>query len=91
MIQAARDKSKPADRDFYVWEENWPTVSLFLDLSTQWVVQLGMAGLVYVGLNYVAVKSTLELELIPQAQWPDLFHGLKVMERAALPLLNQRD
>jgi len=91
VIQAARDKSKPVDLDFHVWEENWPAVSLFLGLSTQWVVQLGMAGLVYLGLNYVAVKSTVELELIPQEQWPDLFHGLRVMERAALPLLNKRD
>ncbi|KQV78471.1 hypothetical protein ASD15_21910 [Massilia sp. Root351] len=90
VIDAAREKLQPVDLDCHVWEENWATVLLFLDVSTQWNVSAGMEGRIYWGLDYQKVESTMRMLGIAQELQPDLFRGLRVMEQAALPLLNER-
>ena len=91
VIDAALAKRVPVLIDFLVWEENWRAVSLFLALETQWRMHLGMAGVYYQGLDYEAVEATLRLERIPRREWPAVFDDLRTMERAALPLLNEKD
>lgn len=68
-----------------IWPENVETVSLFLRLSTQWVVG-GMGGVV--GLNYSSVKALLDILGIEERV--ELFDGLQVMERAALAVFSKR-
>lgn len=91
VIEAARRKLKPPDSHFHVWEENWPVVVLFSELATQWRVQVGMSSVVYFGLDYPSVESVMNVQRIPRAARAELLHGLRVMENAALPLLNKND
>nr|WP_246520199.1 DUF1799 domain-containing protein [Ancylobacter lacus] len=69
--------------DFEVWPENWQTVRLFLACETQWRASAAMSGMVWVGLDYVAVdvvarRRGLEADLA----------DLQVMEVEALSILN---
>lgn len=72
-----------------VWPDNWDTVRVFCALGTQWRVAAGMAGLVWLGLDYAAITPVLRLMDIPRRDWQDLFEGLRVMERAAAEVRNQ--
>lgn len=58
----------------------------FLSVSTQWRVA-GMGGVM--GLDYTACRNSLELDAITIT--PDLWAGVKVMERAAIPVINDKD
>lgn len=71
------------DGKFGVWEENAEIVDVFLRLETQW--RIGPMGNV-LGLNYPSVESLLRLMRVRQKT--EVFNGLQIMERAALPLLN---
>ncbi|MFZ9654547.1 MAG: DUF1799 domain-containing protein [Limnohabitans sp.] len=79
--------SAPKD-DFEVWEENWPTVEMFLRIQTQWRVAGGM-GAAYVGLDYQAVAWMFSLYNVEQPR--QMLEDLQVMEAAALTALNRRD
>lgn len=64
---------------------NWPAFTAFLACSTQWRVAGTMAGLAWVGLDYAACRLVLDDMQSP----PGVFADLQVMERAALPILNE--
>lgn len=73
-----------------VWEDNWDTLMVWLSLQTQWRKEIpAMSGqMIWHGLNYPAVEATLRMMgLWKQAR--EIFDGLRVMEAAALPILNQ--
>jgi hypothetical protein len=57
---------------------------LFRDLLTQWTV----APVGIVGLRYEAVQVVMDLHAVPPSQRLFAFHGLRVMEAAALAILN---
>nr|WP_267874973.1 DUF1799 domain-containing protein [Massilia eburnea] len=78
------------DVDFLVFEDNWQAVCTFCALATQWKLVAGAADLLYVGLDYGAIEMVFRLEQVPAADWRALFHDLRLMEREALPLLNER-
>lgn len=82
MVEEVREKTKP--RVFEVWEENWPTVDLFLMMQTQWVVA-GMGDIV--GLSYPAAEALIRIYRIKDR--PGVMDGLRVMERAALELIRR--
>lgn len=63
-----------------IWEDNWLAVMAFVNLGTQW--RMGSAG--PIGLDYSAIEPTLRLIGTPQREWPEIFHCLRVLERAAL-------
>lgn len=77
--------------DYAVWLENWPTVYVFMSMSTQWrVIASGMGGIHYQGLEYEALPATMSLMGIRRKDWPEIFAGLRPMEAAALKILNDR-
>lgn len=78
-----------AEPDLLIWPENWEAVGLFCALATQWRLAGGM-GISYQGLDYVAILATLQLQRVPPRDWPDLFWRIRVMEAAAVPILNER-
>lgn len=43
------------------------------------------------GIDYSAIEPVLRLRQIDAARWPALFDDLRVMERAALKVINKRD
>lgn len=56
----------------------------FLAVETQWRVAAGMAGLIWLGLDYSAVDVAMRRQALPDA----VFADLQTMEAAALPVLN---
>lgn len=54
-------------------------------MQTQW--RAGAQGVV--GLDYSAIEPVLRLQQIDTARWPALFDDLRVMERAALKVINK--
>lgn len=80
-----RFEQKKAPELFDVWPENWPTVKLFLTVQTQW--RYGPMGGVF-GLDYTAIDVVFRYRKIEVT--PAQFAGLQVMERAVLPILNEK-
>ncbi|WP_429813539.1 DUF1799 domain-containing protein [Ensifer sp. B1-9] len=72
---------------FEVMPANWPAFVALLACSTQWRVVGTMAGLIWIGLDYAACRLVLDDLQSP----PGVFADLHVMEKAALPILNERD
>ncbi|MDU9398027.1 DUF1799 domain-containing protein [Pseudomonas sp. zfem003] len=76
----------PAE-EILIWPDVWPALTAFNCLSTQW--RMGYAG--PTGLDYSALEPTFRLNDIPPADWPKLFADIRVMERAALDTMHQKD
>jgi hypothetical protein len=68
-----------------IMSSNWESFCAWLDCQTQWRVLLGMAGLVWLGLDYDACKAVLD----DRAASSRVFADLRYMERIALPILNE--
>lgn len=66
-----------------VWPDNWESVSLFVDLTTQW--RIGMSG--PTGLDYSALRALLGIRRVPRSRWSDLFDDLRVLEQEALEVM----
>lgn len=75
-----------------VWRDNWASVMFFLACETQWRVTGTMAGLFWVGIDYVAAdvilrhRSREERQKKPAA---DLLADLALMEGASRKILNE--
>lgn len=65
---------------------NWHSVSVFLNLETQWRVLAGPIGLTWIGLDYRAAAAAFKGR--SRRTWVKLLADLKIMETAALPILN---
>lgn len=71
-----------------VAECNWDSVMAFLACDTQWRVSgVGMAGLVWIGLDYTACDIVFRRGGFADRLWDDV----RIMEEAALPILNSGD
>ena len=68
-----------------MWEENWPSVEMFLRVQTQW--RTSMSGVI--GLDYLAVKWMLRLYGVEDQR--SMLEDLQVMEGAALTLINKKE
>jgi hypothetical protein len=70
--------------DFEVWDDNWDVVMMFLRLQTQW--NTTMAG--FMGIKYEVLQWLCGLYSVedPRA----MLEGIRIMEAAALQLLNNR-
>lgn len=66
---------------------NHGSVRAWLECQTQWRRTGLMTGILYDGLDYPSVRLVLDDLGAP----PGVFADLRVMERAALPILNDRD
>lgn len=72
-----------SDSTLWVYPQNWPTLTLFLALTTQWrVSESGATGLDYAAIP-VAAKA-LRIKLTESR-----FHGLRTMEGEALRLMSK--
>jgi hypothetical protein len=60
---------------------------VFVSLDTQW--RSGVAG--PTGLDYGVLPDVLRLSAIPEADWPDIFAAIRVMEDAALHVMHKKD
>jgi len=87
VIEDARRKAQPEEEIFWVYEENWQSVLFFFALQTQWRIG-GMGG--YIGLDYAGVESDIRLSEIPRRKRKALWADIKIMELAAIPILNKK-
>lgn len=62
-----------------VWSENWPAVSLFREMQTQW--RMGPSG--PVGLDYSALPGRMGINAGNRSE-RQVFNALQVMESEAL-------
>ena len=85
--QWAGDDREP--EEFAVWPDNWETSQLFLAMDTQWRVVQGGSGARIMGIDYAAAWAVIN-GLVARKGRPEVFAGLVMMERAALPLLNTK-
>ena len=90
VIEAARQRAshQPQAHICWVLPVNWPAVQLLLALETQWD-RAGLAG-VRVGLKYDRIEPVLRARPDIDQPWPDLFHRLQILERAALAAMSER-
>lgn len=91
MEDEADEFAKRPVPTYEVWPENIEVVNLFCSVASQWDFVLEMGTVLHRGLNYSKVKSALELMGIKRKRWPALFHGLQVMEQAALTVYRERE
>ena len=73
-----------------LFPENIPIWRLWTDLGSQWRIGVGMGGLVWFGLDYSVMDFTMRMHRIPPDEQPDVFDLIRLMEREAAPLLNDR-
>lgn len=84
----AASGKKESERDFYVFEENWPALEIFLDMQTQWRVIATMGGAVYQGLDYSALISVVGLKCGDNAK--QIFDDVRAIEKGALSNLGKK-
>jgi hypothetical protein len=89
VIDAVRQRLETHDRHFEVYEENWPSLELFLEVQSQWRLVAGMSGASYLGLDYQGVEAFMRLKPVPRKDRAGLFQDLLIMEREALRVLNK--
>ena len=81
-------KSPEKKDEFEVWDCNWETVIMFLQMQTQWTVS--MAG--YVGLKYeVLLVAGGLFDLYNIEDRLDVLEGLQTMEVAALKEFSKKE
>lgn len=71
-----------------LWVENIQTVDVFLAMTSQ--LNVGGMGAI-IGFNYASLPAVLDLLQVSAEERRDVFHGLRVMERAAVKMINTRD
>ena len=72
---------------FGVWAINWQAVTGFLTLETQWRVAGTPAGLCWLGIDHTAAAAVLRGR--SRRRFRALLADLRIMEAAALPILNE--
>ena len=79
---AAALEAATANQVVEVWPENWPAVSVFLRVSTQW--RIGMNG--PSGLDYNVLPLFLDMTAEDSA---DTLDDIATLERAALEAMHE--
>ncbi|MFA7238693.1 MAG: DUF1799 domain-containing protein [Sulfuricellaceae bacterium] len=69
-----------------VW--TWRT---WLQIGTQWVIVSGWGGVYYTGLRHESIPEAMLAAGVPREWRQRVRQGLRVMERAALEVLNSND
>lgn len=84
LIEGQRQRSAE------ILPENWHAVRVFLSMASQWRVVARFDGLLYLGLDHAALQPSLEEHCRIRHRQPlrRLMPQLRILERAARPLLN---
>lgn len=78
------------DEDFEIWPENADAARAFaFAAATQWRVAVGMASLVYLGLEYSAVEICFRMQPPEHTTLAEAWWGVQVMEIEAVRLRNE--
>lgn len=81
------DGGEESGEVFAVWPENTETLNVFLALNRCW--RIGELNGRYLGLDRPSIESTMRMMQIPRKRHAEIFGDLRVMEHAALEVLNR--
>lgn len=70
-----------------VLECNWPAVQVYL--ASQWTLLLGFGASHYHGIATTELMAAMQVVGIPRRAWQDTLNRVRIMVRAARPLLNK--
>lgn len=86
--QVPPEETETADGEvFEVWKENWESLRAFRALETQWRAIAGLAGIIWLGIDFNAADVVLR-----RFNSPDhVFEDLIAMEDAALAVFAEVD
>jgi hypothetical protein len=84
----AQFEEKENDGLFTVWPENEEALQVFIALGRCWRFD-GLSGQ-HLGIERPAIESTLKLMKIKRKKHPMIFEQIRLMEDAALPVLNRK-
>ena len=89
LVDHAGDSAN--DDTLEIMAENWPTLDVFLSLSTQWRREFPAMSdrELWHGIPHSEIEPTIRLMGYAKSA-RRIFEGLKIMEAEALPLLNSR-
>lgn len=87
MLDEIRKKHE-TESVFEVLPENRKAVDIFLRMSSQWNVVASMGGAVYLGLNYQSLEFLFTLYKVKNRR--RMFEDIRIMEKAALALMNKK-
>jgi len=88
QAEVASGSARGAPALFDVLRDNWPTVEMFLACQTQWEIH-GFSGH-YLGLRYEGLESAVNLMEVKHDDRRALFEQLRLMELAALEIINTK-
>lgn len=74
------------DVEVGVWPDCWASFECFAAMRTQW--RTGVSGAT--GLDYVALEPVMRLQGIPKAERNSTFEDVRVMEMAALDVMQAK-
>ena len=82
-VLGIKREKKEVENNFYVLENNWQAVELFLRCQTQW--RVSMSGII--GLDYTTVLEMIKLYGIEDSV--SMIEKLQVIEAGVLQVLNK--
>jgi hypothetical protein len=91
LHEEAAAMTQQTPRCYELWPENETSFRVFAALETQWRVIAGMGFVSYQGLDYTSARDTLEMMGIPGNDWPSIFEDLRLMEKVAKDIFNEKD
>lgn len=86
ITEALGPEPEPDADAFEVWPENVPVVEVFLACASKWT-SAPMGG--FTGLDDARMNNVLRYKRVRDKL--AMFENLRIMEAAALPVLNERD
>ena len=80
-------EKKKEEPSYYVFEENWLSLMIFLDIQTQWRMD---SGVIY-GLDYNAIKWIFDLKKDEIKKPLEILADLQVLEGKIVETMNERN
>lgn len=87
-LEIERDEIRRALEPGRIWPENWQVAQVFL--ACRWILVLGFGGAYWQGISAQEIDAACRLRCVPRAKWPEVLDGVRIMESAAQPILNEK-
>tara|TARA_R100001129_G_scaffold82813_1_gene56393 strand:+ start:574 stop:894 length:321 start_codon:yes stop_codon:yes gene_type:complete len=81
------EEKEETQTSYEVFEENWLSIIIFLDIQTQWRMD---SGVIY-GLDYNAIKWIFELKKDEIQKPQEILADLQVLEAKIIETLNEKN
>lgn len=86
VIPTEHQRTRP--QDHVLWPEHEKAWAVFLGCQSQWNLVVGMAGALYLGLNYPAMEVVRRAHRIADEEWGEVLEQVQVLEFEGLRIRN---